>query len=126
MTKEELKNKIKELVEGEVMDDEETLKLYSKDASLFEVRPALVIWPKNAEDIKKIVKFVADKKADDPEGNKDLSVTVQAAGSCMSGGSLSESIILDVSKHLTNFSVSADKAVAEVEPGVFYRDFEKE
>lgn len=126
MTKEELKNKISELVEGEVFDDEETLKLYSKDASLFEVRPSVVVWPKGANDVKRVVKFVAKKKKEEPEENKNLSVTVRAAGSCMSGGSLSESIILDVSKHLNNFSVSADKAVAEVEPGVFYRDFEKE
>lgn len=108
------------------MNDEETLKLYSKDASLFEVKPAVVVWPQDAEDIKKIVKFVAEEKRRDPEGNRDLSVTVRAAGSCMSGGSLNESIIIDVSKHLNKFEVNPEGKVAEVEPGVFYRDFEKE
>lgn len=119
---ENLKKEIKTLVEGEVFDDEETLKTYSKDASLFEVRPKIVIWPKNSEDIKKIVKFVSTNKTKHP----DLSITVRAAGSCMSGGSLNESIILDVSKHLNKFSVDPGTKSAEVEPGVFYRDFELE
>ncbi len=123
---ENLKKEIKSLVEGEVFDDEETLKLYSKDASLFEVRPQLVIWPESPEDIKKVVKFVSKKKLEDKSKHGSLSVTVRAAGSCMSGGSLNESIILDVSKHLNKFSIDPNGKSAEVEPGMFYRDFEKE
>ncbi len=122
----DLKNQIKSLVEGEVWDDNETLKKYSRDASLFEVWPQLVVWPKTAEDIGNVVKFVADKKQEDKEKYKDLSVTVRAAGSCMSGGSLSESIIVDVSRYLNHFSVEPQNKTAEVEPGVFYRDFEPE
>lgn len=122
MSKEELKNKIVEIVKGEVLDDEETLKTYSKDASLFEVKPTIVVWPKNKEDIKRVVKFISENKKDNPE----LSVTVRAAGSCMSGGSLSESIILDVTKHMNSFEIDALKREATIEPGVFYRDFEVE
>src|SRR3989344_1529255 len=122
----DIKNEIKKLVNGEVLDDNETLKKYSRDASLFEVWPKLVVWPRNAEDIRKIIKFVANKKTEDKERYKNLSVTVRAAGSCMSGGSLSESIILDVTKYLNKFSVSKNEQKAEVEPGVFYRDFEPE
>ncbi|MEK9185649.1 MAG: FAD-binding oxidoreductase, partial [Patescibacteria group bacterium] len=119
---EELKKKITEIVKGEVLDDEATLKTYSKDASLFKVAPQLVVWPKDKEDIKKVVKFVSENKHDNPE----LSVTVRAAGSCMSGGSLNESIILDVTKHMNSFGVDALKREATIEPGVFYKDFEVE
>ncbi|MEK7117951.1 MAG: FAD-binding oxidoreductase, partial [Patescibacteria group bacterium] len=122
MSKEELKNKLSGIVKGEVLDDEATLKTYSKDASLFEVAPQLVVWPKDKEDIKSIVKFVSANKKDNPE----LSITVRAAGSCMSGGSLNESIILDVTKHMNSFEVDALKREATIKPGVFYRDFEVE
>lgn len=118
----QIKNELAKIVKGEIFDDNETLKAYSRDASLFEVWPRLVIWPKDAEDIKNIVKFVGSNKRE----MSDLSITVRAAGSCMSGGSLNESIILDVSKYFNKFSIDRDKQVAEVEPGVFYRDFEKE
>ena len=125
----EIKNEFQKVVKGEIFDDVETLKKYSKDASLFEVFPKLVIWPKDAEDIKNIVKFVSNHKQENT-GSQDetsgLSITVRAAGSCMSGGSLNESIILDVSKYFNKFSIDATNRTAEVEPGVFYRDFEPE
>ncbi len=118
----EIKDELSKIIEGEIFDDEETLKKYSRDASLLEVWPKLVIWPKNSSDIKKIVKFVSENKHSMP----DLSVTVRAAGSCMSGGSLNESIILDVNKYLNKFSINTENKTALVEPGLFYRDFEPE
>lgn len=120
------KSELKKIVKGEVLDDNETLKKYSRDASLFEVWPKLVIWPKDTEDIKAVVNFISKKKTEDKIGNEDLSITVRAAGSCMSGGSLNESLILDVSKYFNEFSINKADQTAEVEPGVFYRDFEVE
>lgn len=117
-----LKDEIQKIVKGEVFDDPETLKLYSRDASLFEVFPSLVVWPRDAEDIQNIVRFVAENKSKNPE----LSISVRAAGSCMSGGSLNDSIVLDVSKHLNKFSIDSLNHAAIAEPGVFYRDFEVE
>lgn len=116
-----LGEEIKKFFAGEVFDDGETLEKYSHDASLFEVRPQVVVWPKDSEDIKKLVKFVADKKAENP----NLSLTVRSAGTCMSGGSLNESIIIDVTKHINGVrSINKDEAV--VLPGTYYRDFEVE
>ena len=90
----EVKSDLTELLDGEVLDDNETLKKYSRDASLFEVWPKLVIWPKHSDDIKKVVKYVSGKRGADNKKYEDLSITVRAAGSCMSGGSLNESIIV--------------------------------
>lgn len=122
----QIKSELKKTIKGEIFDDNETLKKYSRDASLFEVWPKLVIWPKDSSDIQQIVKFVSEKKSLDKKEYGDLSITVRAAGSCMSGGSLNESIILDVSQHLNKFSVDSVNRTAEVEPGLFYRDFEVE
>ncbi len=116
-----MKEEIKQIIKGEVLNDEKTLLEYSHDASLFKVKPSLVIFPKDSSDIKSIVKFVSQNKNTNPE----LSITVRAAGSCMSGGSLNESIILDVTKHL-NLLGEIKEEGTEVEPGVFYRDFEKQ
>lgn len=122
----EIKEQLKKLIEGEVLDDNESRKIYSRDASLFEVWPELIVWPKNSDDVSRIVKFVADKKSENPERYAKLSVTARAAGSCMSGGSLSESIVLDFTKHMNKFVVEPNSQTAEVELGVFYRDFETE
>lgn len=114
---------LKKLVQGEVKDDADTLRLYSHDASLLEVRPRVVVFPKDAHDVGEVVKYVAAHKKDDPT----LSVTARAAGTCMSGGSLNESIILDFSKHMQGgIVVDPEKKIARVLPGTYYRDFEKE
>jgi FAD/FMN-containing dehydrogenase len=120
-THSDLQSKIKEIFKGEINFDEKTLDTYSRDASLLEVKPELVLFPQNTEDIKNLVKFVGENKKDNP----NLSITARAAGTCMSGGSLSESIVMDMTKHFGGvLSVSSEEAVAL--PGTFYRDFETE
>ena len=45
-------NDLKNIIKGDVEANEETLAKYSKDASLFEVRPKVVVFPKDTEDVK--------------------------------------------------------------------------
>lgn len=118
---------IKNLIKGEVIGNDRELEAYGRDASIFEVKPELAVKPKDVYDIKTLVKFVAEHKSSDP----NLSITARAGGSDMSGGPLSESIILDFTAHCNKIleiqmSSSLDGGWAIVEPGAFYRDFEKE
>src|SRR3989338_2914491 len=99
------------------------------DASLLEVRPKLVLFPKDSEDVKNLVKWVFENKDKykDLERNKDwanLSITARCAGTDMSGGAIGESLILDFTRHMNKLiAFSGDKIT--VQPGMFYRDFEK-
>ncbi len=116
-------SEIKAFFKGDIQFDETTLKTYSHDASLFEVRPELVLFPKDTADVQEIVKWVSTKKDNDPSVN--ISITARSAGTCMSGGSLNTSIILDFTRYMNKvIEVSSEYAV--VEPGCYYRDFEKE
>ena len=114
-----LKKELQQVIRGEVLDNEETLKTYSRDASLFELKPRVVVSPKDEEDLKKLVLFVNQHK------EEKLSLTPRSAGTDMSGGPLNESIIVDFMKHFNNIK-SIGKDYGIVQPGVFYRDFEKE
>ena len=115
-----MKEEIKKFFKGEIFDDEETLKKYSRDASLLKVLPKLVVYPKDTTDLANLVRYVAFKKQTDPS----ISITVRAAGSCMSGGSLNESIVADVTQHLNSFLINQKQSEATVQPGVLYKDFE--
>ncbi|KKR30560.1 MAG: Oxidoreductase, partial [Parcubacteria group bacterium GW2011_GWC1_39_8] len=116
-----LEEEIKKFFKGEVVNDNNTLKKYSRDASLFEVRPKLVVYPKDKSDLENLVKFISKNKSED----NTLSLTMRAAGSDMSGGSLNESIIADVTKHINYIGEIDDEESITTEPGVFYRDFER-
>jgi len=104
---------------GEIDNSEATLDVYSHDASMFELRPQLVVMPRDDRDVQTLVKLVGDKKHEIP----GLSVTARSAGTCMSGGAINDSIIVDFSKHFTEIEKISTTS-AQAQPGVFYRDFE--
>lgn len=121
---------IKKLIEGDVESSAELLEKYSRDASIFQVMPEVVVYPKNSEDVKQVVRYVARNKP----GNPNLSITARSAGTCMSGGSINDSIILDFTKYMNSIVGFQEESVTHygfqmsgsvtAMPGVYYRDFE--
>lgn len=114
-----IKEDLKKLLTGDVQDSARIRDEFSHDASMFELRPEVVVSPKDSNDIKKLVAYVAKAKKKHP----GLSITARSAGTCMSGGSITESILLNMKRYFVNIGeVTAE--TANVQPGVFYRDFE--
>lgn len=109
------------IFKGELDTSDATRDFYSHDASLFELRPQVVAFPKDSQDIQEIVKFVTANKAAHPE----LSITPRTRGTDMSGGAIGESIVLDVSKHMNKLQ-EVTSSDAHVQPGMMYKDFEVE
>lgn len=103
---------------GEIKDDDKTLEFYSHDASMFEIKPQLVVFPKDSRDVQMLVKLVAENKEKMPE----LSITARSAGTDMSGGAINDSIIVDFSKHFNKIERITSKQI-QTQPGVYYRDF---
>lgn len=114
-----LKDEIKNLIQGDVSDDKQSLDKYSRDASLFEVRPQLAVAPKDAGDIKALVSYVSAH----PE--QKLSLTARSGGTDMTGGPLNRSVIVDMARYMNRVK-EVGGGFAVTEPGAYYRDFEKE
>ena len=116
---------LKEVVTGEVAIDTETLTKMSRDTSIFSRMPAVVVYPKNADDVSRIVRVIHEHK----ENKENVSVTARSAGTDMSGGPLSTSVVAVFTKymnHLCEVTEDSTGGFAVTEPGVFYRDFEAE
>ena len=117
----ELKQEIQKRIKGEVSDDNDVLEFHSRDTSIFKRRPQLVVFPYSQEDIEELVKIVNENKAQ----IANLSITPRSGGTCMSGGTITDSIALDM-KYLNKLKkFSKEDMYAIVEPGLYYRDFEK-
>ena len=112
---------LSKLIEGDVSVLEADRESHARDTSLFYVKPEIVVYPKNAEDISKVLKYVNEEK----KKGMDISIAMRAAGTCMTGGPLSQSIVIDAMKYMNHITNVTDTS-ATAEPGVFYRDFEKE
>ncbi|XKT75103.1 MAG: FAD-binding oxidoreductase [Patescibacteria group bacterium UBA2103] len=116
-----LAEELKNVIDGDVDDSKETLEKYSRDASLFVRKPSVVVAPKNVEDLQKLVRFVKAEK----EKGRDIDLTPRAAGTDMSGGPLTDSIVVDMLPHFSKILAFGDD-FAYVEPGVYFRDFDRE
>lgn len=117
----DLEGELKKIIRGDVDTSAATRAYYSHDASLFEIMPQAVVFPKTGADLEALVAFVQRHKAQFPM----LSLTARSRGTDMSGGVINDSIIVDTSRYMTEISdVSAARATAQ--SGAAYRDFEAE
>ncbi|MBV9349805.1 MAG: FAD-binding oxidoreductase [Patescibacteria group bacterium] len=119
-----LKNELQKAVRGSVDDAPKTLEAASRDAGLFKVVPKEVVTPQDAQDVEALVRFVSEKK----RAGEHISVTARSAGTDMSGGPLNDSIILNMlaMNRLLSLQGSDEGGTAVVEPGMYFRDFDKE
>lgn len=116
-----LRERIARVIKGEIVDDASTLKKYSRDTSVFERTPAVVVFPKDASDVSAIVSYAHEAA----QRGEQVSIAPRSAGTDMTGGPLTESISMVFTKHMNSF-IESGKDYAVAEPGMYYRDFEKE
>lgn len=110
---------LRQKFKGKITTQEADLEQYSRDASIFEIHPQVVVSPRDSEDIKTLVNFARNAKPLSP----DLSLTVRAGGTDMTGGSINDSIIIDVAAHM-NLIANLTAHSVETQPGVKFADLE--
>ena len=109
---------------GGVSTSQKFLEKYSTDESIFSINPQVVLQPKNKKDIEIATKLIATET----KRFSSLSLTPRAAGTGLSGGSLTDSIVIDVCTHLHDIGPveeSKGKITITCEPGAMWRDVEK-
>ncbi len=116
---EEVYTALKKKLAGEVTRDLDARTEVSRDASIYELVPELVISPKDSKDLKTIVSYVSKNKHAYPS----LAITPRSAGTCMSGGPLGSSIVLNMTKHFNEIRGLKGTQLT-VQPGVYIRDID--
>jgi FAD/FMN-containing dehydrogenase len=114
-----LQSELKAIFGDDISFSHSVRQSYSRDASIYEMIPDAVITPRNAFTIKKIVHLVNALHDVYPS----LSITPRGAGTDMSGAAISNSLLLDMTKHF-NQIISVSKNELHVQPGVFMRDID--
>src|SRR5262245_38919324 len=95
---------------GEVRFDAGSRRLYSTDASLYQVEPLGVVLPRSVEDVRAAVQIAAEA---------GVPITARGGGTSLSGQSIGPGIVLDVSKYLNRVEViDREGKRARVQPGV--------
>jgi FAD/FMN-containing dehydrogenase/Fe-S oxidoreductase len=96
--------------EGELHFDHTMRALYATDASVYREMPQAVAFPKNEQDICKLVRFARDK---------GTSLIPRTAGTSLAGQVVGNGIVVDVSRHFTRIlQIDEDRKTVRVQPGV--------
>lgn len=96
------------VIAGEIRFDALTLELYSSDASLYQIRPVGVVYPRDREDVLHLARYSREH---------DLPLVPRGAGSGVAGGALGRGLVMDFSRHMTEIEHVGDQLV-RVQPGV--------
>ena len=101
---------LSEIIEGDVFFDNLHKIIYATDASVYRKIPLGVAYPKNSEDLKKIIHFA--KK-------NNITIIPRTAGTSLAGQCVGEGLIVDVSKHFTKIlAFDEHKKTVTVQPGI--------
>lgn len=110
-------NVLKTKVSGEIRVDPTTRVLYSTDASIYQIEPIGVFFPRNLEDISRCVGLASEY---------EVPILPRGSGTSLAGQAIGPGLIIDCSRHLDRIiHIDPDSKTAAVEPGVILSKFNK-
>ena len=96
------------IANGEILSDNWSREIYSVDASHYAIKPSVVVCPLDKIDVEEICKY---------SFSMNVPITARGAGTGLLGQSLSNSIVIDFTKHMNKIMEIGNDYV-EVQPGV--------
>lgn len=102
---------------GEVITSDDVRRYFSTDSSIFEVTPAIVVYPRNENDIRKTARFSWQLA----ERGRVVPITARGKGTDQAGASLGSGVMLVFPAHLNKLlELDSKTGVTVVEPGINY------
>lgn len=104
---------LEQSLEGEILRDFASRRLYATDASIYQEIPRAVVRPKNKKDCIEIVKFANEHR---------IPLIPRAAGTSTAGQCVGNGMVVDVSRHMTDVLSNIKNNTIRVQPGVILDD----
>ncbi|WP_422232038.1 FAD-binding and (Fe-S)-binding domain-containing protein [Methylorubrum rhodinum] len=104
-----LPRKLAEVLQGEARFDAFTRGRYATDASIYQIMPAGVVFPRSAADIAATLRVAADH---------DLPVILRGGGTSQNGQPIGSGLVVDCARHFNGvLAYDAEAGTITVEPG---------
>ncbi|MEP5213627.1 FAD-binding oxidoreductase, partial [Sulfitobacter pontiacus] len=102
--------RLRDSVEGEVMDDAFSRGRYATDASIYQIMPRAVVVPRTCDDVRNVISLARE------EG---VSVLPRGGGTSQCGQTVNDAVVIDCSKHLNRLiELDVEAGTCVVEPGI--------
>lgn len=106
----DLERRLKKALQGEVRFDAFTRGRYATDASIYQILPTGVIFPKSVDDVAATLAIATERR---------ISVVARGGGTSQNGQPIGPGLVVDFSRHLKRATAyDAAKGTVTVEPGV--------
>jgi FAD/FMN-containing dehydrogenase/Fe-S oxidoreductase len=106
----DLVNALQRRITGEVRFDLTTRLLYSTDASIYQIEPLGVVFPRSVDELSAIVELAAHHR---------VPILARGSGSSLAGQAIGNALIIDCSRHLNHeIEINPEQMIATVQPGV--------
>lgn len=102
-----LQEDLSDSFEGELRTDDATRALYSTDASLYQILPAAVAFPKTTNDVSVLAQYASEN---------NIALIARGSGTGLAGGCLGSGIVVEFSKYM-NRILSTGMDTVRVQPG---------
>ncbi|MDN5216051.1 FAD-linked oxidase C-terminal domain-containing protein [Fulvivirgaceae bacterium BMA12] len=97
-------------IKGEVLSDEYALGMYATDASIYQIKPQVVVLPLDNEDVKAAMDLAREHQ---------VSILPRGGGTSLAGQTVGASMVLDFSKHMNEIiEINAEERWVRVQPGM--------
>jgi FAD/FMN-containing dehydrogenase len=108
---------LQEHVVGEVMTSADARRYFATDASIFSLPPALVVYPRNENDVRKTARFTWQLA----ERGRVIPITARGSGTDQTGAALGSGVILAFPAHMNRIlELDTKSGLVAVEPGINY------
>jgi len=113
---------LQEHLVGEVTDSMEVRRYFSRDASILEIMPSVVVYPANENDVRKIARFSWQLAT----RNKLLPITARGGGTDTSGAAIGSGVMLSFTAHMNRIlALDPKKEFVTVEPGISFQSLQQ-
>ena len=117
MKRETLARHLRKHIQGEVRFDKTSRRLYSTDASIYQIEPLGVVIPRTVADLQTTVQIAGEMR---------VPITARGGGTSLSGQSIGAGVVLDCSKYLNRIlDIDPAARTARVQPGVILDQFNR-
>jgi len=105
---------LQEHIQGEVSTNPLVLDAMSRDASVLQITPEMVVYPRLTNDIRKVVRFAWQLA----EKGHTLSITPRGGGGDRTGGAIGKGVVLSFPAHMSSlYELAAKQKLLRVQPG---------
>ena len=107
---------LKASFKGDISDSALTRAQYATDASNYRVPPALVVCPRDADDVACVLEWAR---------RWHIPITSRGGGTSTAGNSIGEGIVIDFSRYMNKIlAIDPEQRTARVQPGVVMSDLQ--